>query len=151
MSSDVGSTTRPWLVAGWRVSQVAIVALGIYAGWLLFGHIPYRIDIEVYRMGGQAWLHGQSLYSGDATFRTTVGLGLPFTYPPPLAAIVFSPFAWVSLSAASVIITVITLVLVLVSTWIVLTRLEVWQDSALTRELRGCVGPGCQRESWRWR
>lgn len=87
MSSDVGSTTRPWLVAGWRVSQVAIVALGVYAGWLLFGHIPpYRIDIEVYRMGGQAWLHGQSLYSGDATFRTTIGLGLPFTYPPPLAA-----------------------------------------------------------------
>ncbi|WP_396931148.1 glycosyltransferase 87 family protein [Mycolicibacterium sp.] len=141
MSSDVGSTTRPWLVAGWRVSQVAIVALGIYAGWLLFGHIPYRIDIEVYRMGGQAWLHGQSLYSGDATFRTTVGLGLPFTYPP-LAAIVFSPFAWVSLSAASVIITVITLVLVLVSTWIVLTRLEVWQHSALTRE------PAWLRRAW---
>ncbi|BBX08518.1 polyprenol-phosphate-mannose-dependent alpha-(1-2)-phosphatidylinositol mannoside mannosyltransferase [Mycolicibacterium aichiense] len=137
----MGSSARPWAVAGWRVAQVAIVALLVYAGWLLFGHIPYRIDIEVYRMGGQAWLHGQSLYSGDATFRTTIGLGLPFTYPP-LAAIVFSPFAWVSLSAASVIITAITLVLVLVSTWIVLTRLAVWPASTLTRE------PAWLRRAW---
>jgi alpha-1,2-mannosyltransferase len=133
MSSDVGSATRPWLVAGWRVAQAGIVALVVYAGWRLFGHIPYRIDIEVYRMGGQAWLHGQSLYAGGATFHTSVGLGLPFTYPP-LAAIVFSPFAWVPLPAASVIITAITLVLLLVSTWIVLTRLAVWPVSTLTRE-----------------
>ena len=65
------------------------------------GSIPYRIDIEVYRMGGQAWLDGQPLYAGDATFHTRIGLDLPFTYPP-LAAIVFSPFAWMSLPAASV-------------------------------------------------
>ena len=141
MSSDVGSAARPWLVAGWRVTQIGIVALLGYAGWLLFGHIPYRIDIEVYRMGGEAWLHGRSLYAGDATFMTKIGLGLPFTYPP-LAAIVFSPFAWVSLSAASVIITAITLALVLLSTWIVLTRLEVWPASTLTRE------PAWLRRAW---
>lgn len=130
----------PWLIAGWRVTQVATIAVLGYAVWLLFGHIPYRIDIDVYRMGAQAWLDGRPLYAGDATFHTRIGLNLPFTYPP-LAAIVFSPFAWLGLDAASVAITVITLLLLLLSTWIVLTRLDVWQTSTLTREpawLRRC-------------
>ncbi|MCX2933326.1 glycosyltransferase 87 family protein [Mycobacterium sp. CVI_P3] len=140
-SPEVGSVAGPWPTAGWRVTQVAIVVLLVYAGWLLFGKIPYRIDIEVYRMGGQAWLDGRSLYAGDATFHTLIGLNLPFTYPP-LAAIVFSPFAWVPLSAASVIITVITLVLVLLSTWLVLTRLAVWPASTVTRE------PAWLRRAW---
>ncbi|AQT79703.1 alpha-(1-2)-phosphatidylinositol mannosyltransferase [Mycolicibacterium litorale] len=132
---------RPWLVAGWRAVQLLIVAGMVYAGWQLFGHIPYRIDIDVYRMGGQAWLTDRPLYAGDATFHTRIGLDLPFTYPP-LAAIVFSPFAWVSLAAASVTITLITLVLLLVSTWLVLTRLGVWPVSTLTRE------PAWLRRSW---
>ncbi|MGY4708987.1 glycosyltransferase 87 family protein [Mycolicibacterium sp. CBM1] len=130
-----------WLVASWRVTQLLIVAGLGYAGWQLFGHLPYRIDIEVYRMGGQAWLDGRPLYAGDATFHTRIGLDLPFTYPP-LAAIVFSPFAWVPFAAASVTITAITLALLLVSTWIVLTRLQVWKTSALTRE------PAWLRRSW---
>ena len=50
------------------MTQVAIVALLINAGWLLFAKIPYRIDIEVYRMGGRAWLDGQPLYADGATF-----------------------------------------------------------------------------------
>jgi alpha-1,2-mannosyltransferase len=137
----VSPRARPWLTAGWRATQVLIVGLLLYAGWLLFGQIPYRIDIEVYRMGGQAWLDGRALYAGDATFHTLAGLDLPFTYPP-LAAIVFSPFAWVSLPAASVIVTAITLCLLLVSTWIVLTRLAIWPVSALTRE------PAWLRRAW---
>ncbi|GAY15642.1 glycosyltransferase 87 family protein [Mycobacterium sp. shizuoka-1] len=137
----LGSVTRPWPSAGWRVTQAVIAAVALYAGWLLFRHIPYRIDIEVYRMGGQAWLAGRPLYAGDATFHTLIGLDLPFTYPP-LAAIVFSPFAAMSFPVASVTITVITLVLVLVSTWIVLTRLAVWPDSAITRE------PAWLRRAW---
>jgi alpha-1,2-mannosyltransferase len=140
-SPEAGSVAWSWLTAGWRVTQVLIVALLGYAGWLLFGQIPYRIDIEVYRMGGRAWLDGQSLYAGDAMFHTLIGLDLPFTYPP-LAAIVFSPFAWMSLSVASVTITVITLVLVLLSTWIVLTRLAVWPVSAVARE------PAWLRRAW---
>ncbi|MBB3603488.1 alpha-1,2-mannosyltransferase [Mycolicibacterium sp. BK556] len=139
---DLGSeAARPWLTAGWRVTQVTIVALVLNAGWLLFGKIPYRIDIEVYRMGGQAWLDDRPLYAGDAMFHTLAGLDLPFTYPP-LAAIVFSPFAWMSLPVASVTITVITLMLVLLSTWIVLSRLAVWPVSALTKE------PAWLRRAW---
>lgn len=131
---------RRWLPVAWRLVQALILVGLVYAGWQLFGHLPYRIDIEVYRMGGRAWLDGRPLYAGDTTFHTQIGLDLPFTYPP-LAAILFSPFAWLPFAAASVTITVLTLVLLLLSTWIVLTRLDVWQNSALTGEpawLRRC-------------
>ena len=88
------------------------MALG-WAGWRVFGDTPYRIDIDVYRMGGRAWLDGSPLYADGAMFATQGGLDLPFTYPP-LAAIVFAPFAMMSLPAASVVITAITLILLLV-------------------------------------
>lgn len=42
------------------------------------------LDLQVYRNGGLAWLHGFPLYVGFP--------GLPFTYPP-LAAVLFSLFA----------------------------------------------------------
>ncbi|MFN8225171.1 MAG: glycosyltransferase 87 family protein [Mycobacterium sp.] len=116
-------------IFAWRVFQLcAAVAFG-YAGWRLLGHTPYRIDIDVYRMGGRCWLDGQPLYSGETSFHTQAGADLPFTYPP-LSAIVFAPFALLSLPAASATITAITLVLLVVSTLIVLTRLDV------------CGGPG---------
>src|SRR6202045_625832 len=129
-SPDAGSgrgrvaTAQPniWRNGGWALLQVlALVALG-YAGWRLLGHTPYRIDIDVYRMGGQAWLDGRALYADGAMFHTRGGLDLPFTYPP-LAAVAFAPFAWLSLPAASVAITLTTLVLLIASTVIVLTRL----------------------------
>lgn len=72
-----------WLLAG--------VALG-YVAWRLFGHTPYRIDIDIYQMGARAWLDGRPLYGGGVLFHTPIGLNLPFTYPP-LAAVLFSPFA----------------------------------------------------------
>jgi alpha-1,2-mannosyltransferase len=59
-----------------------------------------------------------------------------------LAAVAFSPFAWLGLSPASVTITVITLVLLLVSTWIVLTRLQVWEHTSVSRE------PAWSRRCW---
>lgn len=102
--------------------------------------MPYRIDIDVYRMGGRAWLDNQPLYADGAIFHTQGGLDLPFTYPP-LAAIMFAPFAWLSLPAASVAITATTLLLLIVSMVIVLTRFNVWPDTTITSEpawLRRC-------------
>lgn len=125
-------------VAVWRITQALIAAVAVHACWRLFGDIPYRIDVDVYRMGGQAWLEGRPLYADGAVFATQGGLDLPFTYPP-LAAVVFSPLALVSLPVASVAITAITLVLLVVSTWIVLTRLEVadgWQTGGEPAWLR---------------
>ncbi|MCV7254527.1 DUF2029 domain-containing protein [Mycobacterium hackensackense] len=125
MSTQAGLRTT----VAWRLVQLLILAALAWAGWRLLGHEPYRIDIDVYRMGGRAWLNGTPLYADSTKFQTQAGLDLPFTYPP-LAAIVFAPFAWLSLPAASVAITVTTLVLLIVSMTIVLTRLEVaatWQ------------------------
>lgn len=126
----------------WRVFQLGSVALFGYAAWQVLRHIPYRIDIEVYRMGGQAWLDGAPLYAGDVTFHTMIGLDLPFTYPP-LAAVVFSPFAWMPFPVASVAITCTTLALLVISTVIVLTRLDVWAGPAtFTAE------PAWARRTW---
>ncbi|TFV60591.1 DUF2029 domain-containing protein [Mycobacterium sp. PS03-16] len=125
----------------WRLLCLLTLASLGWAGWRLLGHIPYRIDIDVYRMGGRAWLDGDPLYADGAMFATQGGLDLPFTYPP-LAAVVFAPFAWMSLPAASVVITIVTLVLLVVSMAIVLTRLEVWPSTSVTSQ------PAWLRRTW---
>jgi len=111
----------------WRLFQLLTVAALVWAAWRLLGHTPYRIDIDVYRMGGQAWLDGRPLYSDGVMFHTRGGLDLPFTYPP-LAAIAFAPFALLSLDVASIAITLTTLILLIVATTILLTRLDVWPN-----------------------
>jgi alpha-1,2-mannosyltransferase len=148
-SPDVGSwrgrvaIATPPIVryAMWWVLQLLALAALVYATWRLVGHTPYRIDVDVYRMGGQAWLDGRPLYTGGVMFHTPIGLDLPFTYPP-LAAIVFCPFAWLGLPAASVTITLVTLALLIASTMIVLTRLDVGSSSPLT------PGPAWLRRWW---
>ena len=133
--------SRPAQALVWSLLWlVAAGALG-YVAWRLFGHTPYRIDIDVYQRGGQTWLDGRPLYRGDVRFHTLIGEDLPFTYPP-LAAIAFCPFAWLHMPAASVAITLITLVLLIVSTAIVLTRLDVWSTS------RVVPGPAWLRRLW---
>lgn len=125
-----------WWGPAWLV---AAAGLG-YAAWQLFGHTPYRIDIDVYQMGARAWMDGRPLYRGDVLFHTPI-VDLPFTYPP-LAAIVFCPFAWLHMPTASVAITALTLVLLVVSTVIVLTRLDVWTASTTL------PGPAWLRRCW---
>ena len=137
--SGRGGSDRSRLVL-WRLAQVIIVLAVAHACWRLFGHIPYRIDADVYRMGGEAWLDGRPLYADGAVFPTRGGLDLPFTYPP-LAAIMFGPLALVSLPVASVAITATTCVLLVVSIWIVLARLEVaqsWRVGGEAPWLRRC-------------
>ncbi|CAN5642269.1 glycosyltransferase 87 family protein [soil metagenome] len=127
---------------GWRGFQLLTAAGFGYAAWLLLGHTPYRIDIDVYRMGGRAWLDGQPLYADGAMFHTLGGIDLPFTYPP-LSAVLFAPFAWLPLPVAGALMTVITLALLVVATVIVLTRLDFWADAgAVTSE------PAWLRRTW---
>ncbi len=126
---------------GWGLLWLLAAAAVTYVAWRLFAHTPYRIDIDIYQMGGQAWLDGHPLYRGDVLFHTPIGLNLPFTYPP-LAAIVFSPFAWLHMPAASIAITLLTWVLLIVSTMVVLTRLDVWDAST------ALPGPPWLRRLW---
>lgn len=125
----------------WRLFQLLTVAALAWAGWRLLGQVPYRIDVDVYRMGGRAWLDGRPLYAEGAMFHTQGGLDLPFTYPP-LAAVLFSPFAMLSLDLASVAITATTLILLVVAMTIVLTRLDVWPQTSVTGE------PAWLRRAW---
>jgi alpha-1,2-mannosyltransferase len=138
---EAAAQPSTWRNACWLLLQLAALAALGYAGWRVLGSTVYRIDIDVYRMGGQAWLDGHPLYSPDVKFHTPIGLNLPFTYPP-LAAVIFAPFAWLGMPAASITITAITLVLLLVSTMIVLTRLDVWATS------RAVPGPAWLRRWW---
>ncbi|HET9875326.1 MAG TPA: glycosyltransferase 87 family protein [Mycobacterium sp.] len=125
---------------GWRLFQVlTVMALSCAAFWVLT-RWPYRIDIDVYRLGARAWLDGRPLYTDSALFPTASGLDLPFTYPP-LAAIAFCPFAWLPLPIASAAITCTTLALLIVAMAIVLSGLDVWPRSQAAPEpawLRRC-------------
>ena len=93
-----------------RWARVALVAVNLaaVAAFLVsysrhgVGFGPYRIDLGVYRMGGQTWLHGGDLYR---QVLVTGGLRLPFTYPP-VAAVVLAPLALLPVTVASTVLTV---------------------------------------------
>jgi alpha-1,2-mannosyltransferase len=137
--SPGGAVWGPTLA--WRLVQLLTVATLAWAGWRLFGRPPYRIDVDVYRMGGQAWLDSRPLYADGVMFHTEGGLDLPFTYPP-LAAVLFSPFAALSLNVAGAVITATTLVLLIVAMTILVTRLDVWPHTTVTGE------PAWLRRAW---
>lgn len=98
-----------------RVTRIAI-ALGVLIGVLynlvgfpLLGRpfgTHYRLDLDVYRLGGVAFARGSELY-GKLPL-TELGKPLPFTYPP-LAAVSFAPMSWMSLTAAGVVMTVVSI------------------------------------------
>ena len=115
--------------ATWALLWLLALAAMSRAAWQLFRHIPYRIDIDVYQMGAQAWLHHRPLYANGVLFHTPGGLDLPFTYPP-LAAIVFCPFAWLGMPTASIVITFVNLALLIVSIFVLLTSLDVWSSTS---------------------
>jgi alpha-1,2-mannosyltransferase len=58
---------------------------------------PYGIDLDVYRIGGHAWLSGADLYGRLPPTRS--GARLPFTYPP-IAAVLLSPLSLMPMPVA---------------------------------------------------
>jgi alpha-1,2-mannosyltransferase len=140
-SPDVGSwrgrVATGW--AAWSSFGLLVLAALSYWTWRVFEHRSYRIDVHVYRMGAQAWLDGHQLY-GDVFFKTWLeDHPLPFTYPP-IAAVLFTPFTWISLHDASLIMTIISAVLLVVSTAMVLTALGI-----CTASRPGDVPATCRR------
>jgi alpha-1,2-mannosyltransferase len=123
MTGFAGMLRRP----ASRWARVALVAVNLAAvtAFLLsysrhgvdFG--PYRIDLGAYRAGGQAWLHGQSLYGQVPVIQ---GLRLPFTYPP-IAAVVLAPLALVPMAVAGTVLTVGSIALAVVVLRMFLRRL----------------------------
>jgi alpha-1,2-mannosyltransferase len=72
------------------------------------GFAHYRIDLDVYRIGGQAWVHGGNLYGTLPA--TAAGIRLPFSYPP-IAAVLLSPLSLVPMAVASAALTLATIAL----------------------------------------
>lgn len=80
---------------------------------------PYRIDLDVYRVGGQVFRDGGDLY-GELPVLAE-GAHLPFTYPP-LSAQLFSLLTLVPLAAASMLVTLATIVVLAGVVRLVLVR-----------------------------
>lgn len=94
-----------------RYSLIVVAVLGgvfLVLGAPWGGQVPpYRIDLDVYRLGGQALLTGADLYGRLPD--TAVGLNLPVTYPP-IAAALFVPFALMPYWLANLFFGLLTLV-----------------------------------------
>jgi len=72
------------------------------------GFGPYRIDLDVYRLGSRAWLGGANLYG--ALPPTSGGARLPFSYPP-IAAVLLSPLSLAPMAVATTALTLATVAL----------------------------------------
>ena len=92
---------------GGVVALVFLVSLLTYQhGSFNFG--VYRIDLDVYRVGAQAWMDGRPLYKTLPPIAD--GLHEPFTYPP-ISAVVMAPLALVSNTVAGILMTAVSLAL----------------------------------------
>ena len=69
---------------------------------------PYRIDLNVYRIGSAVWLRGGNLYG--VLPPTSTGARLPFSYPP-IAAVLLAPLALVPMPLAVTLLTTVTIAL----------------------------------------
>ncbi len=72
---------------------------------------PYRIDLDVYRLGAETLLRGGDLYGTLPD--TEIGANLPFTYPP-IAAMLFVPLALLTMRDANLLFSFGTLGLLVV-------------------------------------
>jgi alpha-1,2-mannosyltransferase len=89
------------LLRRYRLPLLAVAALGELGALyrlLTFGQHGF-IDLDVYRLGVQAWLHGADMYGQLPP--TQVGTRLPFIYPP-FAALLLSPLALLPWTASAV-------------------------------------------------
>jgi len=97
--------TRGGLV-GLNASAVTFFLLSYSRHGVGFG--PYRIDLDVYRIGSAVWLHGGNLYGPLPP--TSAGARLPFSYPP-IAAVLLAPLALVPMTVAVTALTIATIAL----------------------------------------
>ena len=100
--------------SGWALTALVLVNLGTVLFFLLtfsgrgIGFGPYHIDLDVYRIGGQTWLHGGNLYGPLPPTRS--GVRLPFSYPP-VAAVLLAPLSLLPMTAAATLLSLATMAL----------------------------------------
>lgn len=89
-------TRWTWWLAGLALAVGAFIVVAGIPG--IDDLTRYRIDVDVYRIGGQMILEDRPLYGPIP--QTEIGVDLPFTYPP-IAAVLFAPLGLVPLGWAS--------------------------------------------------
>jgi alpha-1,2-mannosyltransferase len=107
------------IVLGFAVLSAAVLAF--------FLALPHHIDLEVYRLGAEMWLAGGDLYG--VLPPTSIG-HLPFTYPP-VAAVLFAPFALVPAAVANVGVTLLSVAALVLVMVMVLRAFDVWPTYVL--------------------
>jgi hypothetical protein len=138
----------PWLLAARPASpagRILLVAvnLAVVTSFLLsysrhgVGYAPFRIDLDVYRIGGRAWLRHGDLYW--ILPLTSNGVRLPFTYPP-VAAVLFSPLSLVPMAVAGTVLSLVTIGLAALVLLLFL-RSAAGPRAGSWRPGRGCRGP----------
>ncbi len=145
MSSSISaaeSTLRRWR-PGPGVSTLTALVF-IVSSTLQIAGVPFtssfgtrtRFDMDVYRLGGQLWHQGFSLYADGSLPFTEDGIWLPFTYPP-FAALLFTPLGAMSLAVTSIGVSVVTVLLLVYVTKVTFDVLGVgdranrWQTALL--------------------
>ncbi|WP_341257293.1 glycosyltransferase 87 family protein [Gordonia malaquae] len=145
MSSSIRaaeSTLRRWR-PGPGVSTLTALVF-IVSSTLQIAGVPFtssfgtrtRFDMDVYRLGGQLWHQGFSLYADGSLPFTEDGIWLPFTYPP-FAALLFTPLGAMSLAVTSIGVSVVTALLLVYVTKVTFDVLGVgdranrWQTALL--------------------
>lgn len=114
------SRTRTSRTRAFRVLVILVLAAEL-AFYLLGAPLQLSVDqphldLDVYRLAGQQWSRGSTVYG---TLVTSNGSPLPFTYPP-LAASLFAAFALVSLPVAGFLLTVLSIAVLAAVLWLFL-------------------------------
>ncbi|GAA3963877.1 glycosyltransferase 87 family protein [Gordonia caeni] len=120
-----------WAMAGLVFVASATLQIVGVPGTSSFG-TRTRFDLDVYRLGGQLWHQGISLYAEGSLPFTTDGIWLPFTYPP-FAAMLFTPLGAIPLGVAGIGVSIVSAACLLYVTVILLRMLHV--GSAANRVL----------------
>ncbi|MGH3436927.1 MAG: glycosyltransferase family 87 protein [Sciscionella sp.] len=81
----------PWYRSTTAVVLVPLLALLATSAWMVWSYLVSPrgfVDLDVYRLGVQAWQQGHDMYG--VLPLTNVGIELPFIYPP-FATLILSP------------------------------------------------------------
>ena len=127
----------------WPLRHVTGLLLALAAVWMTWAHLRAGIwvDLDVYRLGGQAIVDGSPLYEQSIH-------GLPFTYPP-FAAVLFMPLTLVGTSASRYVMVGLTFAAYLAVGTIVARRLRLSPQQAVPLVVLGLAAePLCGRCSW---
>ncbi|MCM6777107.1 glycosyltransferase 87 family protein [Nocardia sp. CDC159] len=122
-SAPTKSSARPLGRPLWLVPPL-LLAIAVF--WLTHPSWPLTpierefIDLQVYRLGVQAWWHGADMYGSLP--KTSMGISLPFIYPP-FAALALGPFALLSWHPAALAFFVVSTLALAVTIYLTARRL----------------------------